>query len=179
MSFAALDQLVEACASVLSMVVIPGPLEEAHVWGSQTHPRGCLWTKIFEFFWCNPLAHKFFSKCDVKHQNKSLTEFICIPNHGHSHLYVFSVQFSGLEEVPLRVFQIVDLVDLSLAGNKISSLPDDIKNLVNVCFFSTSFETINPNYKPIRWYSWKWILAVVWTTSFLLPCIISLCFAPQ
>jgi Leucine-rich repeat (LRR) protein len=47
-------------------------------------------------------------------------------------LYVFSIQFSGLEEVPLRVFQIVDLVDLSLAGNKISSLPDDIKNLVNL-----------------------------------------------
>ncbi|CAK9235934.1 unnamed protein product [Sphagnum troendelagicum] len=42
------------------------------------------------------------------------------------------LSYHGLEEVPLRVFQIVDLVDLSLAGNKISSLPDDIKNLVNL-----------------------------------------------
>jgi Leucine-rich repeat (LRR) protein len=60
------------------------------------------------------------------------------------------LSYRGLEEVPLRVFQIVDLVDLSLAGNKISSLPDDIKNLVNVCFLSPSFETLNPNCKPLR-----------------------------
>ncbi|KAG0555451.1 hypothetical protein KC19_12G170000 [Ceratodon purpureus] len=35
----------------------------------------------------------------------------------------------GLQEVPPRVFEISDLVDLSLAGNRITSLPEDIKNL--------------------------------------------------
>lgn len=35
----------------------------------------------------------------------------------------------GLEEVPPRVWEIEDLVDLSLAGNRITSLPADIKNL--------------------------------------------------
>ena len=36
---------------------------------------------------------------------------------------------AGLEEVPSRVLQITDLVDLSLAGNRITSLPEGIKNL--------------------------------------------------
>jgi len=36
---------------------------------------------------------------------------------------------AGLVEVPSRIFEITDLVDLSLAGNRITSLPEDIKNL--------------------------------------------------
>lgn len=75
----------------------------------------------------------------------------------------------GLQEVPPRVFEISDLVDLSLAGNRITSLPEDIKNLRAVWFsslylrlfrFSVGFLVRNihlhgPYQQSLNWYHGK------------------------
>ena len=41
---------------------------------------------------------------------------------------------TGLEELPATVTQLTDLVDLSLAGNKLTSLPASIGKLTKVRF---------------------------------------------
>ena len=47
--------------------------------------------------------------------------------------FTFSIIITGLVELPPRLFELTDLVDLSLAGNCISYLPEDIRNLRSVC----------------------------------------------
>ena len=46
-----------------------------------------------------------------------------------------SLYLIGLDEVPEQVFLLKDLVDLSLAGNNITYIQDDIQNLTSVSSF--------------------------------------------
>ena len=101
---------------------VPTKIEKMFVpFGVRIYKKcGCIW-----YYGMNFLKRQFLSRSLVWDSN----------SHASTIFLLFSLYLIGLDEVPEQVFLLKDLVDLSLAGNNITYIQDDIQNLTSVSSF--------------------------------------------